>query len=117
MAVGRIVPNLSATDPDVGHAFFTEALGLTVAMQLSGFITTYRAPGTDVVQLSVLAHDPSGDRPDYSVGCDDVDAMHERVVALGLEVVYPLTDEPWGVRRFFVRDPTGRLANIVEHRS
>jgi len=23
--------------------------------------------------------------------------------------VYPLTDEPWGVRRFFVRDPDGEV--------
>lgn len=26
-----------------------------------------------------------------------------------------VADEPWGVRRFFVRDPFGRLLNILEH--
>jgi hypothetical protein len=30
--------------------------------------------------------------------------------------VYPLTDEPWGVRRFFVRDPNGMIVNVVSHK-
>ena len=31
-------------------------------------------------------------------------------------VVYPLTDEPWGVRRFFLRDPNGVVVNVMNHR-
>jgi uncharacterized glyoxalase superfamily protein PhnB len=31
------------------------------------------------------------------------------------EIVYPLTDEPWGVRRFFVRDPKGVVVNVMMH--
>ena len=27
----------------------------------------------------------------------------------------PLTDEPWGVRRFFVREPGGLVLNILGH--
>ncbi|MGA2287514.1 MAG: VOC family protein, partial [Bradyrhizobium sp.] len=34
----------------------------------------------------------------------------------GYSIVYPLTDEPWGVRRFFVRDPNGAVINVVSHR-
>ena len=30
--------------------------------------------------------------------------------------VYPLTDEPWGVRRFFTRDPNGVVVNVLSHR-
>ena len=33
----------------------------------------------------------------------------------GYEIVYDLTDEPWGVRRFFVRDPVGTVVNILSH--
>ena len=29
---------------------------------------------------------------------------------------HPLTTEPWGVRRFFVRAPNGTVVNIVSHR-
>ena len=35
---------------------------------------------------------------------------------LGLSIVYPATDEPWGVRRFFVADPNGVIINILSHR-
>jgi uncharacterized glyoxalase superfamily protein PhnB len=45
----------------------------------------------------------------------DVDAMHAKAVVLGLQVVYPLTDEPWGVRRFFVTDPNGVVINVMSH--
>jgi uncharacterized glyoxalase superfamily protein PhnB len=37
------------------------------------------------------------------------------VLARGFEVVYPLTDEPWGIRRFFVRDPRGTVISILAH--
>jgi uncharacterized glyoxalase superfamily protein PhnB len=50
------------------------------------------------------------------VEVDDVDAVHARAVSLGLEIVYPLVDEPWGVRRFYVRDPFGNVVNILAHR-
>ena len=33
----------------------------------------------------------------------------------GREIVYPLTDEEWGVRRFFVRDPGGVVVNVMSH--
>jgi uncharacterized glyoxalase superfamily protein PhnB len=53
--------------------------------------------------------------PDVSVEVDDVYEIHERAVAAGAEIVYPLTDEPWGLRRFFVRDPNGAVINVTEH--
>jgi uncharacterized glyoxalase superfamily protein PhnB len=45
----------------------------------------------------------------------DVDAMHAMAVSRGLNIVYPLTDEPWGVRRVFVSDPNGVIVNIMNH--
>jgi uncharacterized glyoxalase superfamily protein PhnB len=44
-----------------------------------------------------------------------VDAVHAEAVRRGLRVVYPLTDEPWGVRRFFVEDPGGTVVNVLAH--
>ena len=75
--------------------------------------------GTDQreVQLSVMRLDIKARvHPDVSIEVDDVDAVHERAVAAGAEVVYPLTDEEWGLRRFFVRDPNGAVLNVTEHR-
>ena len=42
--------------------------------------------------------------------------MHARAIERGLEIVYPLTDEPWGVRRFFVKDPNGIVINVMNPR-
>jgi uncharacterized glyoxalase superfamily protein PhnB len=53
--------------------------------------------------------------PDASVEVDDVDAAHAAVQRLGDEIVHPLTNEPWGVRRFFVRDLNGKVLNILSH--
>lgn len=46
---------------------------------------------------------------------DDVDACHAAATRVGAEIVHPLTDEPWGVRRFFVRDPDGHVINVLSH--
>ena len=54
-------------------------------------------------------------QPDVSIEVDDVDAVHAAADRLGYEIVHPLTDEPWGVRRFFVRDPNGKVLNILSH--
>jgi uncharacterized glyoxalase superfamily protein PhnB len=45
-----------------------------------------------------------------------VDAIHAEAERHGAEIVYPLTDEAWGVRRFLVRDPNGIVLNIMCHR-
>ena len=53
--------------------------------------------------------------PDASIEVDDVDAAHAAAVRLGREIVHPLTTEPWGVRRFFVRAPSGHVLNVLSH--
>ncbi len=37
------------------------------------------------------------------------------MITAGFKIEYELTDEPWGVRRFYVRDPFGKLVNILSH--
>lgn len=114
MTVRRIVPDLYTPDREASRRFFVEGIGLELAMDME-FITTFAAPGARQVQISVLTADPSGLAPDYSIEVDDPDSCAARLDAAGFEIVYPLTVEPWGVRRFFVRDPAGKLANILSH--
>jgi uncharacterized glyoxalase superfamily protein PhnB len=40
---------------------------------------------------------------------DDIDALHDRAVAAGAEIVYPLTDQDYGSRDFAARDPFGNV--------
>jgi uncharacterized glyoxalase superfamily protein PhnB len=44
-----------------------------------------------------------------------VDAVYAAMLERGAEIVHSLRDEEWGVRRFFVRDPNGRVVNVVSH--
>lgn len=53
--------------------------------------------------------------PDLSIEVDDLDAALARVKAADLTIEYGPREEPWGVRRFFVRDPFGKLVNILVH--
>lgn len=45
-----------------------------------------------------------------------MDAVYAVVRESGAEIVHPLQDGEWDVRRFFVRDPGGRVVNVLGHR-
>jgi len=44
-----------------------------------------------------------------------VDAAYAEAMQCGHEVVYGSVDEPWGARRFFVRDPNGAVVSVLAH--
>jgi uncharacterized glyoxalase superfamily protein PhnB len=50
-----------------------------------------------------------------SVEVSDVDAAYAEAERRELRIVYPITDEPWGIRRFFVEDPDGNVINVAMH--
>jgi lactoylglutathione lyase len=115
MTVRRIVPNLAADDPSVARAFYEGLLDLKIVMD-HGWILTFASEASTTPQLSVASEGGSGAPvPDLSIEVDDVDQIYERARTQGGEIVYDLTDEPWGVRRFFVRDPAGTIVNILSH--
>jgi catechol 2,3-dioxygenase-like lactoylglutathione lyase family enzyme len=117
VTVRRVVPNFVADDPRASRTFYEDVLGLETAMDL-GWIVTYVSPANETAQVNVFeAGDGAADAPAASVEVDDVDATHARAIAAGLEIVRPLRDEPWGVRRFFVRDPNGVVLNVMSHSS
>ncbi|AJZ62262.1 glyoxalase-like domain protein [Paraburkholderia fungorum] len=43
---------------------------------------------------------------------EDVDAVFERMNALGTDIVMPATLMPWGNRSLLLRDPDGNLINV-----
>jgi len=115
MRVKRIVPNLVATDVSKVRKFYVEVFGLDVVMD-QGWIVTLAAPAEMAPQISIASEGGSGTAvPDLSVEVDDLDEALRRVRAAGLAIEYGPTSEPWHVRRFFVRDPLGRLVNILTH--
>jgi predicted enzyme related to lactoylglutathione lyase len=115
MPVRRVVPNVYDADPGATRDFYAAMFELDVAMDM-GWIATLVSPSNPTAQLSVFERGPEDDpAPFVSVEVDDVDGAHARAMELGHEVVYPLRDEEWGVRRFMLRDPGGRVVNVLSH--
>ena len=117
MTIRRVVPNILSPDMDASHTFFGGFLGINVVMDL-GWIVTYASPNNPTAQISISpgdALDGQQMRPYLTIEVEDVAAVHAGAVARGYDVVHPLTDEPWGVRRFFVVEPGGLVLNILGH--
>lgn len=115
MAVLRIVPNLAADLVGPLLEFYRHLFDLELIMD-HGWIATLAAGASARVQLSVASEGGSGTPvPDLSIEVDDVNAVYARAMRQGVPIIYPLTDEPWGVRRFYLRDPAGRLINVLSH--
>jgi catechol 2,3-dioxygenase-like lactoylglutathione lyase family enzyme len=115
MIVKRIVANIATENLGAARAFYGEILGLRLVMD-HGWIQTFAGEGLAAPQIGIATQGGSGTPvPDLSIEVDDVEEVRRRVVARGLEIEYGPANESWGVRRFFVRDPYGRLVNILSH--
>jgi predicted enzyme related to lactoylglutathione lyase len=116
MAVRRIVANFAATDPGMARDFYAALFDLDVVMDY-GWIVTLASEASARPQISFATEGGSGTPvPDISIEVDDVDEVHRRAVKAKAEILYALTDEPWGVRRFYMHDPLGRTLNVLSHR-
>lgn len=115
MTVKRIVANIAAEDLSAAKLFYGDVLGLDQLMD-HGWIVTYGSAAQMSLQVGVAREGGSGTPvPDLSVEVDDLEATLARVRTAGFAIEYGPADEPWGVRRFYVRDPFGRLVNILSH--
>jgi catechol 2,3-dioxygenase-like lactoylglutathione lyase family enzyme len=115
MTVRRIVPDIKSKHLDESRVFYVDFLGLKVEMDL-GWVVAFVSPSNPTAQITVMRDDnPSTLLPNISIEVADVDEVHARAIERGLQVVYPLTDEPWGVRRFFVRDLNRVIVKVLSH--
>jgi catechol 2,3-dioxygenase-like lactoylglutathione lyase family enzyme len=119
MRIRRAMPVLTTDDPEAATAFYEGFLGFRRAMDEDG-LRMFASPSVPTTQLivawpSATAMDPAVLGVAISVEVEDVDAAYAQARAQGLEVVREIRDEPWGIRRFFVRDPAGRVVNVAAH--
>jgi catechol 2,3-dioxygenase-like lactoylglutathione lyase family enzyme len=115
LTIRRVVPDIKSRNLPDSRAFYVDFLGMDLAMDM-GFVMTFVSPINPTAQISVVRDEGSTLLPHVSIEVADVDQVHKRAMERGLEIVYPLTDEPWGVRRFFVVDPNGTVINVLSHR-
>jgi catechol 2,3-dioxygenase-like lactoylglutathione lyase family enzyme len=115
LKVKRVVANVRAVDPALAEKFYEDILGLDLLMDMK-WIRTYGSKTKMSVQISFMSEGGSGTPvPDLSIEVDDLDLAYNMFKKGGFDMDYGPVVEPWGVRRFFVRDPFGRLVNILSH--
>ncbi len=116
MRVTGVTANLPVTSIDAARGFYSDYLGLSTEEFNLGWVARFRSPdSTANVQLVTGDASSSVDSViSVHVG-NDVDEAYAEAQRRGYEIVHPLTEESWGVRRFLVRDPDGNVINIVSH--
>jgi uncharacterized glyoxalase superfamily protein PhnB len=113
VTISRAVPNIRSDRPAETRDFFVDLFGFEVAMDMD-WVMTLASPSNPSVQITIVNGDDMA-APGISVEVADVDAVHARAVERGVEIAYPLSDEPWGVRRFMIREPSGTVVNVLSH--
>ena len=115
MRVNRVIADVQVDDIEAAKDFYAGFLGLGSEEFDMGWVARYMRRETGAV-IQLITEDASApESPVASVLVDDVDAAWTEARERGYEIVHPLTTEPWGVRRFFVRAPDGNVYNIVHH--
>ncbi len=114
MTVLRVMPIVTVADLDAAVAEHSAVLGMEVVMN-HGWIATLANPDRSC-QVSVMTADLTAPcNPSVSIEVSDVDASYQAAIDASLEIVHPLSDEEWGVRRFFYRDGSGNVVNVLTH--
>jgi predicted enzyme related to lactoylglutathione lyase len=116
MQVKRVIVDIPVADIDGAKEFYSDYLGLSDEEFNMGWVARYTSPASGAQVQLVTTDARASENPVASVLVDDVDAAYAEAQRRGYEIVYPLTTELWGVRRFFVRAPDGAVLNVVRHR-
>ena len=127
---------LPHTDPEASVAFYRDALGFEVRLDVGqGQMRWITVGPPDQPDTSIVLHPPAVDpgiteeerrtvaemmaKGTYGIivlATKDVDGTFEKVQATDAEVVQEPTDQPYGIRDCAFRDPAGNLVRINERR-
>jgi predicted enzyme related to lactoylglutathione lyase len=115
LKVKRIVANIEASTLTSASTFYADIFGLELLMD-HGWIRTYGSKEEMSIQISIATEGGSGTVvPDLSIEVDDLEEALQKVVDANVSIEYGPKSEPWGVRRFYIRDPFGKLINVMQH--
>jgi catechol 2,3-dioxygenase-like lactoylglutathione lyase family enzyme len=103
--------------------FYVRWLGFRVVFEASWFVYL-AATGAREFGLAFMAPDHPSKPPGpetfdgrgmlLTLQVADAAAEFERLKGAGLEIAHPLRDEPWGQRRFALRDPAGTWVDVIQ---
>jgi catechol 2,3-dioxygenase-like lactoylglutathione lyase family enzyme len=116
LTVRRVMPILTVSGLEASRDAYVRVLGLREVMNLGWIVTL--ADDELHHQVSLMTKDATAPvNPQVSIEVDDVNAAYRDAVDAGLQIVHPLSDEEWGVRRFFFADAAGNVVNVLSHRA
>jgi catechol 2,3-dioxygenase-like lactoylglutathione lyase family enzyme len=115
MRVISVIADIAVPDLNAARSFYTDYLGLGVEEINLGWVSRFTSPETGANVQLVTRDATAPENPVVSVKVDDIDEALAEAQRRGYEIVHPLTTEPWGVTRFFVRAPDGNVLNIAQH--
>lgn len=114
----RIVPNIYSDDIEKSKQFYTEFMGMDLAMDMD-WILTFVSKENPTAQISIFSNNKNKPLDNsaifLSIEVTDIDNWYVEAKKQKIEIVYPITNENWGVRRFFVKDPNGVTINLLTH--
>lgn len=116
MKAVEAIANLHTDDVERARKFF-RVLGLTEDGMNQGWVARFTSADSDACVQVVTRDATAPEDSAMTIKVDDVDAAYEEMQQCGYEIVHSITDEPWGIRRFFVRSPDGQVINVARHRS
>jgi catechol 2,3-dioxygenase-like lactoylglutathione lyase family enzyme len=126
--------NITVNDPAESIPFYRDGLGLEVRNDVAneGFHwITMGSPDQPELELVLSAphagrSQADGDQlqellvkgvlPMLVFRTDNLDALFERLVSFGAEVLQEPMDQPWGPRDCAVRDPSGNMIRINQNK-
>ncbi len=118
ITIRRIVPNIYSDNLEKSKIFYNGFLGMELVIDME-WILTFASKDNPTAQITILQNDkkekPNNESIFVSIEISDVDKMYERAKKLNCNITYQITNEPWGVRRFFVSDPNGATINLLTH--
>ncbi|HKI79949.1 MAG TPA: VOC family protein [Ignavibacteriaceae bacterium] len=114
--IRRIVPVIESSRFDETKQFYGEFLGLELAMDM-GWVLNYISKENPTAQVIIVKSENGPVNPGVSISAEvpDLDTVYDRAVSMNYQITYPKTKEPWGVERFFVKDPNGVTINLMRH--
>ena len=117
MQATKVIADLPVEDIDAARGFYRDFLGLSVEAFNLGWVAHFRSEDGNAYLQVVTRDETAPENPVLSVHVphEQIEDAYDEARQAGYEIVHPLTQEEWGVRRFFVRAPDGNVVNVVAH--
>ena len=116
-------PLVTVTALEESRDFFVKFFGMSLVFEASWVVMLARKEGGHIVLGLMAADHPSNPPGPETFGgrgmiltwqVEDAAKAFADAQKLGAPVAYGLAEEPWGQRRFVLRDPSGILVDVVE---